>query len=123
MTFTGLTALSVETLMNLLAHGRPADVAGTEDVVGYGLRGLQLHHRHVLVGRGVEGQPAGALEDEAHALGDRDVANEDLRVVEVLAPELLVQVVEPALVSIEQYQASRTEARDLAKRAPCRWIR
>ena len=81
-----------------------------------GLGGLQLHHRHVLVGRGVEDQlwPE-ALEDEAHALGDRDVANEDLRVVEVLAPELLVQVVEPALVSIEQYQASRTEARDLAR--------
>jgi hypothetical protein len=40
----------------------------------------------------------------------RNIADEDLRVVEVLAPQLRVQVVQAALVPVEQDQLRGAEA-------------
>ncbi len=100
--------------MNLLSPvgpGGAGDVERAEDVVDDGLGRLQLHHRDVLVGGGVEDElRPEALEGEADALGVGHVADEGLSVEEVVAVQLLVQVVEAALVAVEQDELRGAEA-------------
>ena len=76
MTLVGLTALSVEIMHEVLdarrrRASRPA-VRVPSDVVLDRLAGVRLHHRHVLVGGGVEDDlRAIQLEDRLHSLAER----------------------------------------------------
>ena len=107
----GLVGRDVDKLARPIGPRRTGDVEGAEDVVDDGLGCLLLHHGDVFVGGRVEDElwPEG-LEGEADALRVRDVADEDLRVVEVLAPQLRVQIVQAALVPVEQDQFRWAEA-------------
>src|SRR5918994_389904 len=97
----GLVGRDVDKLARPIGPRRTGDVEGAEDVVDDGLGCLLLHHGDVFVGGRMEDElwPEG-LEGEADALRVRDVANEDLRVVEVLAPQLGIQIVQAALVPV-----------------------
>src|SRR5919112_3810294 len=111
----GFVGRDVDKLARPVGPGSAGDVEGAEDVVDDGLGRLQLHHRNVFVGGRVEDElRLERLEGEADALGVRDVADEDLRIEEVIATQFRVQVVEAALVAVEQDQLRGAEARDLA---------
>src|ERR687893_2095772 len=85
----GLVGRDVDELARPVGPRRTGDIEGAEDVVDDGLGRLLLHHGDVFVGGRVEDElwPEG-LEGEADALRVSDVADEDFRIVEVLAPEL-----------------------------------
>src|ERR671910_247042 len=107
----GLVGRDVDKLVRPVGPGSAGDVEGAKDVVHDGLGRLQLHHRNVFVGGRVEDElRLEGLEGEADPLRVRDIADEDLRVVEVLAPELRIQVVQAALVPVEQDQLRGAEA-------------
>src|SRR5215216_523815 len=84
---------------------------GTANIVGDGLGGVQFHERDVLVGGGVEDQMGPeAVEEGAGLLRVRHVAHHQLAAREARAGELLVQIVEGALVAVEEDQAGGAEA-------------
>ena len=60
-----------------MLRGEPGHDRCTQDVVLQGLGGLGLHHRHVLMGGGMQDDPGlKADKDLAHAVDVRDVAHD-----------------------------------------------
>ena len=131
MTDDGSTALSVETRTNRstsVVERRPHRRERPADVRVDGVGRVLLHHRHVLVGGGVEDQDRPVLrEDPPHRLegGDVGQARDELGprsarpdgcpgVARAQEGELAVDVVERALGPVEQDQAGRVEVVDLS---------
>src|SRR5215217_5472986 len=106
-----LVCRDVDKLLRPILPGGACHHQGTANIVGDGLGGVQLHKWDVLVGGGVEDQVGPeAVEEGARLLRVSHVAHHQLGAREALAGELLVEVVEGALIAVEEGQVGGAEA-------------
>ena len=132
ITLVGRTALSVETNTK---RSTPAASAASSidhraaDVHVHGVGGMLLHHRHVLVGGGVEDHARRLVGDQpAHRLPARDVGEVHAQLAAALPAqparlELPLDEVERALRAVDEHEPARARARRPGARARIRSTR
>src|ERR687885_2483436 len=103
-----LVGRDIDELLCSGLSGGPRHVQGTHNVVVYGLGGVQLHEWYMFVGGSVKDQLGlKAGEKDTHLLHVRHVSNDELGTRRAVAGKLFVQVVQSALVAVEEDQLSR----------------
>ena len=118
ITVLAFTALSVDTRTNCSAPNSTATSATvrvTRALLRTASERVRLHQRHVLVGRGVEHHPGVVLlEDLAHLRRVARVGEHGGRVESALVHELALDLEEPGFAVVDEDEARRADARQLA---------
>ena len=114
----GLTALSVEIkhkLIHPVGSGLPRHIQGAEHVVFHSLLGIFLHHRHMLMGRGVKDDLRRVLvKDLLQAIFVPNRSQHHLKqLVVVLLEQLVFNVKQTVFMKVQDNQLFRSKPKHL----------